>query len=94
MNDNNLYDNNITGLLQKLFLHSLNLQFLALFGNTKISGQIPDFDINADRYDVYDSGVVLKRLQYFAAHDCDLYGSLPKNVHIGPDRGYPKNERH
>eukprot|EP01084_Bolivina_argentea_P188676 324727_1 len=86
LHNNNLYDSNITGLLRKLLLFSPNLQFFALFGNNRISGSIPDFNSKDHKY-----GVVLKRLQYFAMHDCDIYGSLPQNVHIGPDRGYQSN---
>eukprot|EP01084_Bolivina_argentea_P200702 343172_1 len=72
LHENNFNDD-ISHLLQKLFIYSPNLKVFSSYNNNNIRGTIPDF-----KKDVY-----LDVMQIFATHNCDIYGSLPQKVHFG-----------
>eukprot|EP01084_Bolivina_argentea_P150677 263116_1 len=73
LHENNFIDIDISYLLHKLFLYSPKLQLFSVYNNMYIGGTIPDFD-----KDIY-----LDSMRIFAAHNCDIYGSLPNHLHFG-----------
>ena len=81
LHNNNFYAKDISNLLQHWFQNAsyfnwsnvpITLRTLTLFNNERIHGTFPDF--NGDHTKIWS--------EYFLAHNTDISGSLPYNVHF------------
>eukprot|EP01084_Bolivina_argentea_P074713 135508_1 len=76
---NNDISGDITEILRYLFLNATSLGYIGIQNNPKITGTIPEFQhkINVIFHGHQSSNTWDG---YFMIHNCDIYGSIPKNV--------------
>eukprot|EP01083_Nonionella_stella_P030072 82561_1 len=72
LQENMFYDDDITELLQYLFINATELELIALFNNDKISGAFPG--------SYNDVAFNQSSLKYLAIHNSDFSGSLPTGI--------------
>ena len=73
---NELTSNNIIKILLNLFINSKQLYFFGIINNYNINGDLSELD------EYFDDDFNQTSQIYFVAHKCNLYGSLPKNIHF------------